>query len=439
MSPCVRRFACARAAVGVSLVFGVAREDLGAGLISLRAGDEGEDGLEVVARLDEAVREHVEEVLVPRLGLHRVDGVNDAAAHEAVPETVDDGALEAAVLRMGDERGELGETLLPRLGGIDLAELRERPGGDGRLAGRYIAADELHRPVRVDGGEAVGVAELPAVGEAVVARGALHVDAEERLRDALRELELGHLARAHRAAPDDALGEAFAVGGRRHELAREPVVRLVGEQREVEPVGDLLAAAVDVAGTGVIVAQEVVPEDHPVVGVVDVAGEELPHERLALVGPRVAREGAGLFGGRQQADEVQHDATLEGGVIRRRRRRGALGREPSVEHAVERMRTAGLRFGKRRTARTQRRLIGRLLEGEPFGPDRALLHPCAQDGDFRLTHARAFRRHALVGIFADDRLEQASLRVLSRTGIMNSIRGDTSMSVFILDRHGNNL
>ena len=289
----------ARTAVGVTFVVGVAREDFGAGLISLRGGDEGEHGLEVVAGLDEAVGEHVEEVLVPRLGLHRVDGVDDAASHQPMPEAVDDGALVPAVLRMGDERGKLGEALLARLGGIDLTELRIRPGGHGRLAGRDVAADEFHGPVRVDGGEAVGVAQLPAVGEAVVTRGALHVDAEERLRDALRELQLGDLARAHRAAPDDALGEAFAIGGRRHEFAREAVIRFVREQGEVEPVGDLLATTVDIPGAGVIITQQVVPEDHPVVGVIDVTGEERADERLALVGTGIGREGAGFFGGRQ--------------------------------------------------------------------------------------------------------------------------------------------
>ena len=331
-----------------------------------------------------------------------------------MPEAVDDRALVPAVLRMGDERGELGEALLARLGGIDLTELRIRPGGHGRLAGRDVAADEFHGPVRVDGGEAVGVAQLPAVGEAVVTRGALHVDAEERLRDALRELQLGDLARAHRAAPDDALGEAFAIGGRRHEFAREAVIRFVREQGEVEPVGDLLATTVDIPGAGVIITQQVVPEDHPVVGVIDVTGEERADERLALVGTGIGREGAGFFGGRQQADEIQHDAALEGGVVRRRRGRRTLGRKPAVEHAVERMRASGFRLGQHGLARAQRRLEGWLLEGEPFGPDGTLLHPGAERGDLGGADARTFRRHTFVGIGADDGGEQASLRRLTR-------------------------
>ena len=204
--------------------------------------------------------------------------MHDAAAHEAMPEAVDDGALEAAVLRMGDEGGELGEAFLARLRDVDLAEFRKGPGGGSSLAGRDVAAHELHRMVRVDGGEAVGVAQLPPVDEAVVTGGALHIDTQERLRDALGILELRHLGGAHGTSPDDALREPLTVRRRRDEFARELVVRLVGQQRDVEPVGDLLAPPVDVTRAGIIVAQEVVPKRHPVVGVVDIPREQRTHE-----------------------------------------------------------------------------------------------------------------------------------------------------------------
>ena len=199
--------------------------------------------------------------------------MHDTAAHEAMPEAVDDGTLEATVVRMGDEGGELGEAFFARLAGVDLAKFRKRPGGDGGLAGRNVAAYQLHRMVRINRGEAIGVAQLPSVHEAIVAGGALHVDAQERLRDALRILEFGRLSGAHGTTPDDAFRETFAVRGGRDELAGKDVVGFIGQQRDVEPVGDLLTAAVDVTSPGVIVAQEVVPEDHPMVGVVDVPRE----------------------------------------------------------------------------------------------------------------------------------------------------------------------
>src|SRR3989442_875631 len=56
-------------------------------------------------------------------------------------------------------------------------------------------------------------------------------------------------------------------GGRGNQLPSEAVVGLVLQQRAVEPGGDLLPAAVDVAGPGVVVAEQVVPEDEPVLGV----------------------------------------------------------------------------------------------------------------------------------------------------------------------------
>ena len=59
-------------------------------------------------------------------------------------------------------------------------------------------------------------------------------------------------------------------GGWSDQIADELAERLVGQQRVVEPGGDLLPAAVDVAGPFIVVPQQVVPERQPVLGVVDV-------------------------------------------------------------------------------------------------------------------------------------------------------------------------
>ena len=337
--------------------------------------------------------------------------MHDAPPHQAVPEAVDDGSLEAAVFRMRHQRGELAQALLARRGGVDLAELGEGPGGRGGAPGGHVAADELHRLRRVDGGEAVGVLQLPTVDEAVVARGALHVDAQEGLGDALRELQLRELPGAHGAAPDDALGEALAVRRGRDELAHEGVVGPVVDEGGVKPAGDLLAAAVDVAGAGVVIAQQVVPEGHPMVGVVDVAREQTTDEALALVRRGVGEERGGLLRRGQESDEVEMGAPQEGGVGGGRRPGQAGLGGPGVQHAVHGMGAAldgGGQFGR---ARPQRRLIGGLLEGEALVPLQSVGDPGAQLGDLGFAEAGPLGRHALILVRADDDGEHAGREV----------------------------
>ena len=80
------------------------------------------------------------------------------------------------------------------------------------------------------------------------------------LRQILGCLNRRTLAGVDRPAPNDALNEALSTGGRFDQIANELTERLVGQQRLVEPGGDLLPAAVDVAGSFIVVAQQVIPE-----------------------------------------------------------------------------------------------------------------------------------------------------------------------------------
>src|SRR5262245_49433132 len=100
-----------------------------------------------------------------------------------------------------------------------------------------------------------------------MARGALQVGSEKHLTDVLRELKLDDLTGVNLTAPLDPLRESFRIRVRIDQLAGELVERLVIQQRLVEPGGNLLASAVDVAGALVLVAQEVVPEGEPVIAV----------------------------------------------------------------------------------------------------------------------------------------------------------------------------
>ena len=99
----------------------------------------------------------------------------------------------------------------------------------------------------------------------------------------------------------------------RHEL----VVRHVAEQRGVQPCADLLAPAVDVAGALVVVAQQVVPEAQPVLGVAGVVGEQFRDEMPAFVGTRVGEKLIQLLRRRQQPNHVEIHAARERPVIDR--------------------------------------------------------------------------------------------------------------------------
>src|SRR5262249_19673268 len=155
----------------------------------------------------------------------------------------------------------------PWFAGIEIAQLGEQELGLGSVAGGLVTAVDLQRIVGHNRRQAVSVVQFPVVDETVVAGGALHGDAEENLRGVLGGLHLDDLAGVDVAAPLDALDEALGLGRRADQLADEPVIGLVLAQRAVKPGRDRLAAAVDVAGAGVVVAQQVVPERQPVLGI----------------------------------------------------------------------------------------------------------------------------------------------------------------------------
>src|SRR4029450_1250652 len=99
----------------------------------------------------------------------------------------------------------------------------------------------------------------PGVDETVVARRALQVRAEEDLRYVLRELQLDDLTGVDLATPPDPLREPLRVRSRADQLADESVVRLVLQQRPVQPRRDLLPPAVNVTRATILVTQHVVP------------------------------------------------------------------------------------------------------------------------------------------------------------------------------------
>ena len=266
--------------------------------------------------------------------------MDEPAAHQLGPDPIDEIPRQPAVARVGHEARELLEPLGRRLGAVNRPELLEWPAGAGERAGRLVTAEELESVRGHHRRQIVGFLELPAVDEAVVAACALEIDPQERLPDVLRELDRYGLARIDFAAPHDPVDEAARGVGRGHELADEPVVGDVVDEGAVEPGGDLLAAAGDEAGAGVVVAEEIVPERHPMLGAGQVVVEELLDLSLSLARIGVGTKSVDSRWGWEEADEIEADAADKRGVVAAWRRRHPLRFLIGIDDPIDRMETA---------------------------------------------------------------------------------------------------
>lgn len=103
----------------------------------------------------------------------------------------------------------------------------------------------------------ISLLERPAIDEAIVARGtlhidALHIDAEKSLGDILSELDFPHLAGTDIASPTNSADEPHGFRFWNDQFLRELIVRLVEQECIVQPASDLLASAGDETGAGVV-------------------------------------------------------------------------------------------------------------------------------------------------------------------------------------------
>ena len=288
-------------------------------LVGARRHDGLDQVLDVVAVRHEVARQPIEQRRTPGLAVHLVDGADDAATQQALPDAVHQRAREAAQARVGEDRrggrAAIGERLRSRRAG----EAREEEARAGALVLRQVAAEHLERGLgREIRGQPIRVLQLPLVDEAVVTRRALEIDAEEHLRRVLRRLHPGCHRGAGLAPPVDAGQEALGIArrGRVDQCRDEPVVGHVLAQRSLQPRRDARAPRIlREVGDAVLVAEQIVPERDPMLGVAIAVGEQRPHQAGALVDGRVVEERLQLFGGGQQAPQIEVDAAGEPGVV----------------------------------------------------------------------------------------------------------------------------
>lgn len=124
---------------------------------------------QIVNIIGETHREIIQQVFVPRFSVHGIHRMHDTAAHQAVPQPVDDGAGEASVVGVGHQSGELLEALGLRRRRVNFAELGEDPPGFRHAAGRFVATGDFQRLLGINRGESVGLVEFPAIDKTIMA------------------------------------------------------------------------------------------------------------------------------------------------------------------------------------------------------------------------------------------------------------------------------
>ena len=155
---------------------------------------------------------------------------------------------------MSHQAGQLFEAFWLWQFWIDLTEFGENPRRLSHLPGGDVATMNFYWLVRIDSGQIVGFIQFPAINETVMTTRTLHVDAEKHLRNILRKLNLPRLRSIHPAPPFDAVDKPFRVRRRRDQFADKLIVGFVIDQRTIKPVGDLLAPAINVTRSHIVVA-----------------------------------------------------------------------------------------------------------------------------------------------------------------------------------------
>ena len=371
-------------AIGLGLDLGkvrALRSPAGA-LVGFAQGDLAEEPLHV-----ELVRDELTGKLVQQLGVggrvflvHHVQRVDQAAAHELEPETVDAGVGEAFVGLRGELLGEqwaaaeLGHAGVAVLRGHHLVFLSFGEGGHGDFlaAGQARAADFVGLPehgLELDpvGGHALGQqgdfgdlvllqralgqkrvdAVEAALGEVidrrvVVALSALEIHAEEEAGDVVGGLLLVELFSVRQKLGGGCdLGVAFE----ENEIVDERVPRAVGGELGAEPLAPF--------GFGHFATAAPLQQHHRD-GVLHAlgklrAGQQPVDELGALLRVLVRQEGARLGGRRDAAGEVQPGAAQKFSVRGQRGERAArlLG-DVAVNFRGKRRRSAGQRKQQQR-------------------------------------------------------------------------------------------
>ena len=115
----------------------------GGQLIGTRVEDGGDEALYIVAVFGEVGGQPIEQFGTPRLAVHLIGVLDDAAADQALPDAVDQRARQAAVARVGEDGGGSRAAVGRSSEARRAIQFGKEEAGFGELVLRHIAAVEL--------------------------------------------------------------------------------------------------------------------------------------------------------------------------------------------------------------------------------------------------------------------------------------------------------
>ena len=237
--------------------------------------------------------------------------------------------------------------------------------------------------------------------------GAFQIDPQEDLADVLRRLHGRLLAGVDDSAPNDPLGEPLGSGFAGDQAAYEFVIGSVFRQSSIQPRRDLLASAVDETGSPVIVAQEIIPETHPVFGVILSVREQFPEQAVSLVVAGVRREVVHRVDRREQSQDVEPGPAQESAIVDRIRGSEIVFLEIGRDEGVHRVHRGKAKIASRKIRAPGLKIEGRFFgETDRFVPRQSPVDPGPDQTDLLGRQPSSLLRHHVVGIDARDKFHQ---------------------------------
>ncbi len=332
------------------------------------------------------------------------DAVDERPRHPAIPRVREDGRNRRTPI------GKCGR-------GWNTAQFGKQEGRLRVFVPGHVTAEQLQpRFRREEGGQRVGILQLPAAHEAVVTGIALEIHSQEDLRGVLGGLHPRLHGRTRFSPPVHARKETLRTSGRDRikERCHEAVVGQVLAERREQPVRDALPASVlGKVGDAVFIPQQIVPERHPAFGVTVPVGQQRGHELRALVGSAVGDETFQRLARRQQSPRVEVDPPREHGVGHELRLRYAAAVEVRRHKTIGRTRPCRPdRLRQRWRDEAERSLPGRGRRRSGRVRTGSLVDPEAKPRDLLVAQRQVVERHLRLD-FGGDAVEQQAARAVA--------------------------
>ena len=147
--------------------------------------------------------------------------------------------------------------------GINLPQFRKEPTRLSLPPDRLIATMDIEWLIRINRRQTVRLVQLPAINKTVMTGSTLQIDPQKGLPNRLGKLDFHRLSSTDCTPPTNPLTKTGRLGIRRNQLTCHLIIRLILDQRLIEPLADLLAATGNKPSPSIIVPQQIVPKRQP--------------------------------------------------------------------------------------------------------------------------------------------------------------------------------